>query len=377
MLQKFHVGELTSHEHPVFPSEDALYRQLSREVGQHLASKGLDPKSPWPALLRAVPVYAALCASYYAAFARSEAPCRVLFAALFGVCQALPLLHWMHDACHAALGHAQSLWKCVGRFALDWVSGSSFLAWKNQHVIGHHLFTNALGSDPDLPCALEGDLRRLCSAQRWRGLYRYQHLYLPPLYGIYALKSRVSDVAEIFVRETNGPIRVNPIAMPDRLKQLASKAFWVFYRVVVPLYFFDVPTGEFLLSFLVAELAVGYWLALNFQVSHINDQTSYYFTATQGAKLEDTWSKAQILTSLDYAHGSRLATFLSGALNYQIVHHLFPTVSQYHYPSIAPIVRRVCAEHKIRYNYCESFTDAFLSHLRHLKKMGNTPPKDE
>ena len=31
---------------------------------------------------------------------------------------------------------------------------------------------------------------------------------------------------------------------------------------------------------------------------------------------------------MDYAHDSKLVTFLSGALNYQVTHHLFPGVSQ-------------------------------------------------
>jgi fatty acid desaturase len=35
-----------------------------------------------------------------------------------------------------------------------------------------------------------------------------------------------------------------------------------------------------------------------------------------------------VKTGLDYGHGSTIATFLSGALNYQIEHHLFPCVSQ-------------------------------------------------
>lgn len=36
----------------------------------------------------------------------------------------------------------------------------------------------------------------------------------------------------------------------------------------------------------------------------------------------------QVKSCVDYCHGSNLVTFLSGALNYQVTHHLFPGVSQ-------------------------------------------------
>lgn len=42
---------------------------------------------------------------------------------------------------------------------------------------------------------------------------------------------------------------------------------------------------------------------------------------------------AQVKSSVDYAHGNWLTTFLCGALNYQVTHHLFPTVSQVHFES--------------------------------------------
>lgn len=50
---------------------------------------------------------------------------------------------------------------------------------------------------------------------------------------------------------------------------------------------------------------------------------------------------------MDYAHGNALTTFLCGALNYQVTHHLFPTVSQYHYPAIAPIIQDVCRDFQV------------------------------
>ncbi len=55
-------------------------------------------------------------------------------------------------------------------------------------MVGHHIYTNVFGADPDLPETAEGDLRRLVHRQKYASFYKYQHIYLPPLYGILGLK---------------------------------------------------------------------------------------------------------------------------------------------------------------------------------------------
>lgn len=76
-------------------------------------------------------------------------------------------------------------------------------------------------------------------------------------------------------------------------------------------------------------------------------------------------------TSLDYWHDSSVWTFLCGALNYQTEHHLFPGISQYHYPALAPIVRQTCNEFGLPYLYAKDFPAAFAAHWRYLKAMGS------
>lgn len=86
--------------------------------------------------------------------------------------------------------------------------------------------------------------------------------------------------------------------------------------------------------------------------------------------LPDTWAITQVKTSVDYGHGDPVATFLCGALNYQIEHHLFPGVSQYHYPALAPIVMQTCKEYGIPYRLESGFWAAWGQHLAYLKRLG-------
>ncbi len=104
--------------------------------------------------------------------------------------------------------------------------------------------------------------------------------------------------------------------------------------------------------------------------------------------LDLDWATSQVKTSVDYSHGNSgermrrrcpvaaltrpvaVMTFLCGALNYQIEHHLFPSVSQYHYPAIAPIVMDVCKKHKVTYHLLPTFSAAIGAHIEHLKDLG-------
>jgi hypothetical protein len=65
----------------------------------------------------------------------------------------------------------------------------------------------------------------------------------------------------------NGAIRVNYFDSA-LVRLFAVKAFWVFWRVFAPLVIFKVPAAEFWVTFLIAELVSGYYLAFNFQVQY-------------------------------------------------------------------------------------------------------------
>jgi linoleoyl-CoA desaturase len=62
-----------------------------------------------------------------------------------------------------------------------------------------------------------------------------------------------------------------------------------------------------------------------------------------------------------------------GGLNFQIEHHLFPTLSHVNYPAIAGVVEQTCREYGVPYNVNRSFGGAVASHFRWLKRMGRPP----
>ncbi|CAM9355820.1 unnamed protein product, partial [Choristocarpus tenellus] len=64
---------------------------------------------------------------------------------------------------------------------------------------------------------------------------------------------------------------------------------------------------------------------------------------------KDSWAAEQVETSNNFCTGSWLWSLLSNGLNYQIEHHLFPGVNHQHLPLLAPVVRKTCKEHGVRY----------------------------
>lgn len=70
-----------------------------------------------------------------------------------------------HDANHGAYSRNTSLEYLLGT-TLDIVGASSFM-WKQQHVVGHHTYTNVDGLDPDIRVK-DPDVRRVSQHQPWQ-----------------------------------------------------------------------------------------------------------------------------------------------------------------------------------------------------------------
>jgi fatty acid desaturase len=76
---------------------------------------------------------------------------------------------------------------------------------------------------------------------------------------------------------------------------------------------------------LIILLVQGFNLGFFFTISH-------NFEDSKKSEFSNDWYKNQIESSSTY--GGSMAWTLTGGLNYQIEHHLFPRMSHVHYPRI-------------------------------------------
>jgi len=375
LLPKYQIGVLETSELNQFAPDSGFYKECCERVRDYFKKNNLHPKAPWSGIWRLIAFIFMMVWSYAVMYQLlpSNTIGRLFAAVLFGVAQALCLLHQMHDSSHTALGYSPAWWFGISRLTMEWIAGASVISWFHQHVLGHHIYTNIMGIDPDMPFMKEGDMRYLVKQQKWSHFYKYQHIYMPILYGGLALKFRLQDLTWTFLAEKNGAIHVNSLSKTEWAHLLLTKSFYIFYRILAPIFIFGIPTSTVIFYYFLVEIVLGYWLAFNFQVSHISSEVSFPCDVQNEPVLKYEWAVVQILTSVDYGHDSFLQTFLSGALNYQSVHHLFPGVSQYHYPAIAPIVKEVCKKYNVPFNELPSFSDALSAHVNYLYEMGNFP----
>jgi fatty acid desaturase len=78
--------------------------------------------------------------------------------------------------------------------------------------------------------------------------------------------------------------------------------------------------------------------------------------------------RRQVLTSRN-VRGSRLIDFALGGLNYQIEHHLFPSMPRPNLRHSQAIVREFCHQHGIA--YCQTtLLRSYAQTLQHLHQVG-------
>jgi fatty acid desaturase len=81
--------------------------------------------------------------------------------------------------------------------------------------------------------------------------------------------------------------------------------------------------------------------------------------------VEMSFARRQVITARNVT-GGRFTTFMLGGLNYQIEHHLFPTMPRPNLARAQSIIRPFCIESDL--GYCEdSLVGSYRQVVRHLR----------
>jgi len=240
----------------------------------------------------------------------------------------------------------------------------------NQHTFGHHPYTNIDGADPDINtgAALEPEVLRIKKQQSWFARYLNQHIYMPFFYALISHKMRIQDWTVFFGK--NEVVRLNPPTPKDWGYFLLGKVSFFALHVLIPMQFVSLPKA--LELWWTAEASGSLYIVLLFLASHVVGEVEWPLP-DKDKKMSQNWTELQIRATSDYATDSWITTFMTGALNHQTAHHLFPGVNQFHYPAITPIIRRTCEEFNVPYHYQPNMFKAVGAHFNHLYTMGRTP----
>ncbi len=296
---------------------------------------------------------------------------QLLVWALIGIALAGIGMSVMHDANHGAYSSNERINKLVGT-SLN-LLGGTVENWKFQHNLLHHTYTNIGGLDEDIDTKL---IIRLSPHAESKPVHRHQWYYAFFLYSVLTLYwGLLKDLVQYFQYKKAGLNR----------KSTGSNIWWLIGTSIMKLAYFFMFLGlpviagisfwKVLTGFLLMHVIAGLILSVVFQMAHTVEETEFPLPDANG-NMENSWAVHQLSTTMNFSRGNKLLSWYVGGLNYQVEHHLFTRICHVHYPAISDIVKQTADEFGVPYLEKKTFREAFMSHVRLLKKHG-APTIDE
>ncbi|WP_243076285.1 acyl-CoA desaturase [Microbacterium sp. SS28] len=259
-----------------------------------------------------------------------------------------------HDAAHRQI-FVSGKWN-------DWTTlvignllvGMSYGWWQHKHT-RHHANPNKIGSDPDIelpvvavtPDQLERRTRKYGPALGW--VMAHQGLFFYPILLFEGLSLHASSVRRVVSRE---PLRRRTVEIAFLAVRIGGYLTLVFF----------VLSPGVAAAFLAVQLGLfGAYMGLSFAPNHKGMPL-----VPAGMRLD--FLRRQVLMSRNI-RGSRILDVAMGGLNYQIEHHLFPSMPRPHLRAASRTVERYCAEHGVAYTQT-GLWESYRIVTRYINRVG-------
>lgn len=292
-------------------------------------------------------------------------------AIIYGVSQAFIGLNVQHDANHGAASKKAWVNDVLGLGA-DFIGGSKWL-WMEQHWT-HHSYTNHFEKDPDSygaePMLLWNDYP--LDHKKRSPIHRFQAFYYLFVLSGYWLSSvfntQIIDLQQAGAKETGFKMD-NPYIRKSRKYAIGLRILYIYTNCIAPFVhqgWSPSILGHIMVMGASSSLALAMLFALSHNFEHVDRDPT---RGTRTGKNEGTcWFKAQVETSSTY--GGFISGALTGGLNFQVEHHLFPRMCSAWYPYIAPKVREICKKHGVRYAYYPWVHQNLISCVKYIHQAG-------
>jgi len=279
----------------------------------------------------------------------------------------------MHDANHGAYSssHKANYW--LGH-TLNLAGGAVF-NWKMQHNLLHHTYTNVIDLDDDIADKL---VLRFSPHTKVKWYHKLQFLYAFLFYGILTLYwVLLKDIVQFFKYTKEGVNKNTPQQNRSVFTRIIlSKIIYFAIIIGLPIFVFHIPASYVIAGFLLMHFIAGQVLTIIFQLAHTVEGTTHPLPDDTG-NIENNWAVHQMNTTVNFSRHNKIISWYVGGLNFQVEHHLFPTICHVHYPEVAKIVKATAEEYGVPYLENTSFWDALASHIRTLKRFGKLPNINE
>lgn len=367
ILSKYYIGEVSDYE-SYYTYESLFYKTMKDRVTEYMKQHKMTRTSNLM-YLKSIFVLSFYFLFYYLSLVKGYVP----LAIMFGFFHAEMGFNIMHDGCHGAYSSNHVICRLAAR-TME-LMGSSSIVWQYQHNVGHHPYANVavrtkapskldpLAFDPD---AVAGDpMVRINPNLSSQWHQQFQHVYIWILITLNNFKWFINDIRSL-VGKKYKDIDFGAIPKGELEILVISKIIFVTYAFLLPIYLHGY-AGVLMCSLFM--MTSGFVSIIFFGVNHLTDDAEFP-NESQDANQRD-WAKLQVATASNFANSSLFWTTITGSLNFQIEHHLFPGINQMHLPAISPIVYQTCKEFGVPYHSFPSFWSALYAYYIHLKHLGN------
>ena len=264
-----------------------------------------------------------------------------------------------HDAGHRQVFASHRANYVLGVLCGNLGIGLSYGWWTSKHN-RHHAHPNTEGVDPDVmigPLAFSGTRARAGRGVQ-RILFRYQAYLLVPLLFLEGASLHLSSIGAL-LRQARRP----GTSPREDGRHWAWEAGLLAVHVVAYLgaVFLVLSPVRAVVFILVQQGLFGFYLGCSFAPNHKGMPV-----LAAGDKVD--FLRRQVLTSRN-VRGGWLIDFAIGGLNYQIEHHLFPSMPRPSLRRAQPLVEAFCAERGL--SYCQAtLFGSYAQALRHLNEVG-------
>ncbi|WP_223692731.1 fatty acid desaturase family protein [Leifsonia poae] len=254
-----------------------------------------------------------------------------------------------HEASHRQIATSGPLNDRMGRMLATLVVGISYSWWMTKHT-RHHANPNTIGKDPDIEIDTISFVEE--DAAKQRGLLalitRKQGYLFFPLLAFEGINLHYRSFGTLLKR---GKVE-------GRAKEITF--LLVRFALYLGVVFWLMPFGV-AVAFLGVQLAVfGIYMGASFAPNHKGMPL-----IAPGVKVD--FLGRQVLTSRNI-EGFGTTAFMGG-LNYQVEHHLFPSMPRPHLRKAAAIVREHCAAENIPYTQT-TLINSYAIVIEYLNRVG-------
>jgi len=206
---------------------------------------------------------------------------------------------------------------------------------------------------------------RMDESQSLEWYHRYQCIYGPILFCFVYWSIQLQDLSQL-LDARSFLVNFRGTNVKEIVLSLLLKSVHVFWFLILPTIIHG-PTNftNLLKGWAAASAFGGFMLSMLFIVSHNLDTVKHVPPPKKG---DGDWAKYQIETSSSW--GGDKGSFMTGGLNLQVEHHLFPCLPHNKYTDVQRIVKEECKKEGIKYVGYNTITANFWDHLVFLKNMG-------